>query len=85
MENELKSLNKILQNDQFRYLFLVSLISSDTNVTIEDCNDNLSDLNYIKDNIDKLDLTDEIKNEVIKKVNEGIEILERDIKNILNK
>jgi hypothetical protein len=85
MENELESLNKILQNDQFRYLFLVSLISSDTNVTIEDCNDNLSDLNYIKDNIDKLDLTDEIKNEVIKKVNEGIEILERDIKNILNK
>jgi hypothetical protein len=84
MTKNLETLGKILQNDQFRYLYLAGLISSDTNITDDDCNENLNNLNYIKDNINNLNLNNELKDEVIKLVNDGIEILERDIKNILN-
>lgn len=84
MTKNLETLGKILQNDQFRYLYLAGLISSDTNITVDDCNENLNNLNYIKDNINNLNLNNELKDEVIKFINDGIEILERDIKNILN-
>lgn len=82
MTKDLETLGKILQNEQFRYLYLVGLISSDTNITVDECNENLNNLNYLKDNIDKLNLNNEIKNEVIKFVNDGIEILNNDLKNL---
>lgn len=82
MTKDLDTLSKILQNEQFRYLYLVGLISSDTNITVDECNENLNNLNYLKDNIDKLNLNNEIKNEVIKFVNDGIEILNNDLKNL---
>lgn len=82
MTKDLETLSKILHNEQFRYLYLVGLISSDTNITVDECNDNLNNLNYIKDNIDSLNLNNEVKNEVVKFVNDGIEILNNDLKNL---
>jgi hypothetical protein len=82
MTKDLETLGKILQNEQFRYLYLVGLISSDTNITVDECNENLNNLNYIKDNIDSLNLNNEVKNEVVKFVNDGIEILNNDLKNL---
>lgn len=82
MTKDLETLSKILHNEQFRYLYLVGLISSDTNITVDECNENLNNLNYLKDNIDKLNLNNEVKNEVVKFVNDGIEILNNDLKNL---
>lgn len=82
MTKDFETLRKILKNDQFRYLYLAGLISSDTNITIDECNENLNNLNYLKDNIDKLDLINEVKNEVVKFVNDGIKILNNDLKNL---
>jgi hypothetical protein len=82
MTKDLETLGKILQNEQFRYLYLVGLISSDTNITVDECNENLNNLNYLKDNIDSLNLNNEVKNEVVKFVNDGIEILNNDLKNL---
>lgn len=82
MTKDLEILGKILKNDQFRYLYLAGLISSDTNITINECNENLNNLNYLKDNIDKLNLNNEVKDEVVKFVNDGIKILNNDLKNL---
>lgn len=77
-----ETIEKILNEDSIRYLFLVSLISSDTNITKEDCVENLEILNYINDNINNFNLSNSIIKEVKKYVKEGIEILNNDLCNI---
>lgn len=74
-----KTLEKILNEDSIRYIFLVSLISSDTNITKEDCEENLKILNYINDNIDNFNLTESTIKEVKKYVKKGIKILNDDL------
>jgi hypothetical protein len=77
-----ETIEKILNEDSIRYLFLVSLISSDTNITKQDCEENLEILNYLNDNINSFNLSDSIIKEVKKYVKEGIEILNNDLCNI---
>lgn len=82
MTKDLEILSKILKNDQFRYLYLAGLISSDTNITKEDCEENLEILNYINDNINSFNLSNSIIKEVKKYIQKGIEILNNDLCNI---
>lgn len=72
-------ISKVL-NSENRHLFLVSLISSDNILNKEDAIESLEIVNYINDNIDNFDLTDEIKSEVVKYMNKSKKILDEDIK-----
>lgn len=72
-------ISKVL-NSENRYLFLVSLISSDNILNKEDAIESLEIVNYINDNIDNFNLTDEIKSEVIKYMDKSKKILDEDIK-----
>lgn len=72
-------ISKVL-NSENRYLFLVSLISSDNILNKEDAIESLQIINYINDNIDNFNLTSEIKSEVIKYMNKSKKILDEDIK-----
>lgn len=67
-------------NSENRYFFLVSLISSDNILNKEDVIESLEIVNYINDNIDNFNLSDEIKSEVIKYMNKSKKILDEDIK-----
>lgn len=74
-----ETIEKILNEDSIRRIFLVSLISSDTNITKEDCEENLEMLNYINDNINSFNLTESTIKEVKKYVKKGIKILNNDL------
>ena len=77
---KLHQLEQILTNDQFRYFYLVSLISSDNIIDIESAQTSLDQLNFIKDNIFYLNLSDDIHKETMQYVNKGIRIVKRDLK-----
>lgn len=79
-----KQIEDILNHDAYRYLFLVSLISADTLVTEDDCNNSLNVLNFIKDNITELNISEEIRNEVIEYAVKGISIVSKEIERIKN-
>lgn len=72
-------ISKVL-NSENRHFFLASLISSDGILNKEDAIESLEIVNYINDNIDNFDLSDEIKSEVIKYMNKSKKILDEDIK-----
>ena len=72
-------ISKVL-NSENRYLFLVSLISSDSILNKEDAIESLEIVNYIINNIDNFNLTVEIKSEVIKYINKAKDILENECK-----
>lgn len=77
-ELDVKEIEYIL-NTGMRYLFLVSLISSDSLNSKEDCEESLYILNLINDNIDKLQVSDiDSLREFVKN---GLEIVNREIKN----
>jgi hypothetical protein len=69
-------ISKVL-NSENRYLFLVSLISSDSILNKEDAIESLEIVNYINDNIDNFDLTSEIKSDVIKYINKSKKTLDK--------
>lgn len=73
----------ILESD-VRYLYLVTLISADTLLTIEDCEKSLEKLNFIKTNIDLIETDDNTKKETIKYVNKALKIVKRDLKKFKN-
>lgn len=77
-----KEIEKVLNHDALRYLFLVSLISADTLLTEKDCNNSLQVLNFIKDNVNVMNLTDEIKAEVMEYAVKGISIVSTEIEHI---
>lgn len=72
-------ISKVL-NSENRHFFLVSLISSDNILNKEDAIESLEIVNYINDNIDNFDLTNEIKSEVIEYINKAKDILENECK-----
>lgn len=72
-------ISKVLNNEN-KYLFLASLISSDNILNKEDAIESLEIVSYIINNIDNFNLTDEIKFEVIKYMNKAKKILDKDIK-----
>lgn len=80
-----KQIEDILNHEAMRYLFLVSLISADTLVTEDDCNNSLNILNFIKDNITELNISEEIRNEVIEYAVKGISIVSNEIERIKGK
>lgn len=75
----IKKLQGILSSDLV-WLYLASLISSDVLTSKEKCVDSLNKLNFIKDNIDKLELSEELKNKIIDYSIKGIDIVNQDLK-----
>lgn len=74
-------LNKLKESGML-YFFLVSLISSDTLLTAKDCENSITRLKELLEVIPQSDLTDEEKEKTINFCNEGIEICERDKKEL---
>lgn len=74
-----EKLQEILSSD-FVWLYLASLISSDVLDSKEKCTESLNKLNFIKDNIDKLELSEEIRNKIIDYSIKGIDIVNQDLK-----
>jgi hypothetical protein len=75
----IEKLQEILSSD-FAWLYLASLISADVLDSKEKCIESLNKLNFIKDNIEKLELSEEIRNKIINYSIEGIDIVNRDLK-----
>jgi len=74
------NINVILNNDNIRYLYLVTLISSDTIVDVESCDRSLESINFILNHIDLFELDDKVKKEVKKYLKKGLRIIKRDRK-----
>ena len=79
MSEYIKRLELVLSNDAVRYLYLVSLISADTLSSKEACEGSLNVFNLIKDNLHIMNLTDEVKNELIEYVERGIAIVNKEL------
>lgn len=62
------------------WLYLASLISADVLDSKEKCVESLNKLNFIKDNIEKLELSEEIRNKIIDYSIKGIDIVNQDLK-----
>lgn len=75
----IEKLQEILSSD-FVWLYLASLISADVLDSKEKCGDSLNKLNFIKDNIEKLELSEEVKNKIIDYSIKGIDIVNQDLK-----
>ena len=75
----IEKLQGILSSD-FAWLYLASLISADVLDSKEKCVESLDKLNFIKDNIDKLELSEEIRNKIIDYSIKGIDIVNQDLK-----
>lgn len=74
-----EKLQEILSSD-FVWLYLASLISADVLDSKEKCVESLDKLNFIKDNIEKLELSEEIRNKIIDYSIKGIDIVNQDLK-----
>ena len=74
-----EKLQEILSSD-FVWLYLASLISADVLDSKEKCVESLNKLNFIKDSIDKLELSEEIRNIIIDYSIKGINIVNQDLK-----
>ena len=79
MSEYIKRLELVLSNDAVRYLYLVSLISADTLSSKEACEGSLNVFNLIKDNLHIMNLTDEVKNELIEYIEKGIDIVNKEL------
>lgn len=81
MKYNAEIIEKILANDITRYLFLVSLISSDTLSTKDDYLNSLETFDYIYNNMNEMNsLTDEIRTELTEFIFKGKEIINRGLK-----
>jgi hypothetical protein len=80
--NKFDKLHNILANEQFRYLYLASLISYDNLMENKDnYKYSMDSLNYIKENISKMDkLTESEKTEILEFVDKGLDILNTEYK-----
>lgn len=83
--NRILNYNSIFEHEITRSMFLVSLISSDSLIDIHACDDTIEISNFILNHIDLMILEEDIKNEVIKYLNDAIKIAERDKKIFLKK
>ena len=83
MKYNAETIEKILANDITRYLFLVSLISSDTLSTKDDYLNSLETFDYIYNNMNEMNsLTDEIRTELTEFIFKGKEIIKTGLKEI---
>ena len=76
-DKRFEKIQNILANEQFRYLYLGSLISADNLMeNKENYEYSRNSLLYIKDNISSMDLTEDVKAEILKFVKDGLLIIE---------
>lgn len=75
----IEKLQEILSSDLV-WLYLGSLISADVLISKEKCIESLEKLNFIKDNIDKLELPEERRDVVLNYSIKGIDIVNQDLK-----
>ena len=78
--NKILNYNTILEDETSRSMFLVMLISSDSLIDKESCNETIEVSNFILNNINLMILEDNIKESVINHLKTAIEIAERDKK-----
>ena len=76
--NKIISYNDILNNDEARNIFFVSLISADTLIDVHSCNETIEIAEFILDHIDLMVLDDTTKKKVIKYMKDAISIANRD-------
>lgn len=74
----------ILKDKSIKYLFLVSLISSDNILSIEDAEKALALIDDVESAINEGDVSDDIKKEVEKYIINGRKILKQDIERFNN-
>ena len=82
-------ITKVLNNEDENYislfnLYYVSLISSDTCISTEACETNLSRLHDLKKIIKEIKCPEEIKKEYLQRIDLGISIVEDDIEALKN-
>ena len=83
MKYNAETIEKILANDITRYIFLVSLISSDTLSTKDDYLNSLETFDYIYNNMNEMSShTDEIRTELTEFIFKGKEIINIVLKEI---
>ena len=78
------NIEKMLTNVELRYLYLVSLISSDNIYDCETAHKAMEELTFLKQNLHYLNLDDDVLKEVKRYINKGIRIIKNDIKNYQN-
>ena len=83
--NRILNYNSILEHEISRSMFFVSLISSDSLIDIHSCDETIEISNFILNHLDLLILEENVKNDVIKYLNDAIKIAERDKKIFLKK
>lgn len=83
MNNEIKitgtDIDIICRNKEIKYMLLVSLISSDNILTIEDAEKSLSFISQIEKALDTASISDAEKDEIKKYLEKGKSILSADI------
>lgn len=77
------NINVILNNDNLRYLYMVSLISSDNIIDIASCDKSLESINFMLNNIDLFVIDDKVRKEVVKYLKKGLRIIKRDRKTFI--
>ena len=75
--NRILNYNSILESDIVRNMFLVSLISADSLIDIHSCDETIEISNFILNHLDLLIPEENIKNDVIKYLNNAIKIAEK--------
>lgn len=68
-----------LKEKNMLYFALASLISSDSNNSVEEINNNMKALQSFKDMIFEASLKQEEKEKLLKVCNDGVEILSKDL------
>ena len=78
--NKILTYNAIFENETTRCMFCVSLISSDTLIDEQACDETIETANFILDHINLMILEDEVRKSIIKYVKDAIKIAKRDKK-----
>lgn len=76
---DINIIKNILNNKDIRFLFLVSLISSDNLIDKKDYEDSLKQINFIMDHLNELDLDDDVKKQTVEYLNKSLKIINKEI------
>lgn len=83
--NRILNYNSIFENEMTRSMFLASLISADSLIDEHSCDETIEISNFILNHIYLFILEDDIKKDIISKMNTAIKIAKRDKKQFINK
>ena len=75
----IKRIEDVLNNEELRHLYLVTLISSDTITDIESARASFDKLVFIMDNLKYMYLDPKFEKEVMRYINNGLEIINKDL------